>query len=290
MRQSGMRLAFGALLLMLSPAYAWAQDTGSSTPAPDISAVAAAEAEKPPLLPAPRAVDMPILVYHHIVPGHNGSGHLSLFVTPEGFEQQLRTLRDNGYQSISFDDLADCLEYGLPLPERPVIISLDDGWENQFQYGFPLLQKYGFSATFYVVSSYLGGQNFMTIEQLKTMIAAGMTIGDHTRTHPALPTIGNAQRLAEEIAGSKTWLEEHLHVPITTFAYPYGSYSAATVALVKAAGYRTARTVDSGTHYTAADLATLPAVVYPEFAGHYRDKLELAAHEPGTGLAPVTRR
>ena len=286
MRQRSMWVAFGALLTLM-PAWARAEDPSSPTPAPDISAIAAAEAEKPPLLPAPRAVDMPILVYHHIVPGHSGADHLSLFASPEAFEQQLRTLRDNGYQSISFDDLADCLEYGLPLPERPVIISLDDGWENQFQYGFPLLQKYGFSATFYVVSGYLGGQNFMTVEQLKTMIAAGMTIGDHTRSHPALPTIASPQRLAEEISGSKSWLEERLHVPITTFAYPYGSYSAATVALVKAAGYRTARTVDSGTHYTVGDLETLAAIVYPEFAGHYRDKLELAVREPGTGRNPI---
>jgi peptidoglycan/xylan/chitin deacetylase (PgdA/CDA1 family) len=285
------RIWAAASVSLLLPVFAWAQDSGSPTPASEIPAIAAAEAEKPPLLPVPRSVDMPILLYHHIVPGHAGSDQSrSLFLSPDGFEQQLRSLRDNGYQSVSFDDLADCLEYGLPLPERPVIISLDDGWENQFQYGFPLLQKYGFTATFYVVTGYLGGQNFMTVDQLKILMAAGMTIGDHTRSHPALPSIGSEQRLNEEIAGSKVWLEERLGLPITTFAYPYGAYNAATVALVRAAGYRTARTVDSGTHYTVGDLETLAALVYPEFAGHYREKLEVAGREPATTPLPLTRR
>ena len=244
-------------------------------PAPqEISPLQAAEAEARPLGPPPPAVELPILVYHHVVPGHSPG---LLFVTPEGFEQQLKYLRDNGYRSVSFDDLADCLEYGAPLPERPVIFSFDDGWENQFQYAFPLLEKYGFSATFYVVTSYLDHQNFMTVNQLKTMLAAGMVIGSHSRTHPALPSLGNGPRLKDEIFASKTWLEEQLGVAIDTFAYPYGSYTAAVAAVVKAAGYRTARTVDAGTHTAADNLETLPAVLFSQYANHYRATVELAA-------------
>ena len=66
---------------------------------------------------------------------------------------------------------------------------------------------------------------------------------------------------------------------IDTFAYPYGSYTAAVVAMTKAAGYRTARTVDGGTHYTEGDLETLAGIIFPAFVGHYRDKIELAARE-----------
>jgi peptidoglycan/xylan/chitin deacetylase (PgdA/CDA1 family) len=266
-------LAITAALALTPPAPA--QEPGRRA-APEISALQAAEAEARPMLPAPRAVDVPILVYHHVLPGRGSS---LLFVSPEGFEQQLKYLRDNGYRTVTFGDLADCLEYGAVLPERPVILSFDDGWENQYQYAFPLLRKYGFAGTFYVVSGYLDHPNFMTTDQLKTMIAGGMTIGSHSRSHPALPGLGGGSRLKDEIAGSKAWLEQQLGVPIDTFAYPYGAYTASVVAATKAAGYRTARTVDGGTRDTLDNLETLPGIVFPAFASRYRATIELAASD-----------
>jgi peptidoglycan/xylan/chitin deacetylase (PgdA/CDA1 family) len=245
----------------------------------DISAIRSAEGEKTPLLKTPRAIDIPIIVYHHVVPDQLGSQRTRiLYVAPDIFEQQLNLLRDNGYQSVSFSDVADCLEYGIALPERPVILSFDDGWDNQFNFGFPLLQKYGFTGTFFIVSGFLDHQNFMTTDQLKAMVAAGMTIGGHSRTHPALAGLG-AMRLQDEIAGSKLWLRERLGVPIDTFAYPYGSYTASVAAIVKSAGYRTARTVDVGTHCTADNLETLPGLIFSTFANHYRDKIEIASRD-----------
>jgi peptidoglycan/xylan/chitin deacetylase (PgdA/CDA1 family) len=130
-----------------------------------------------------------------------------------------------------------------------------------------------------VVTNYLDRPNFMTTEQLKTMIVAGMTIGSHSRSHPALPSIGNPQRLKDEIAGSKALLEQQLGVAIDTFAYPYGSYTPAVAAAVKAAGYRTARTVDSGTHAALDNLDTLPAVIFPAFMSRYRAIVEVAASD-----------
>jgi peptidoglycan/xylan/chitin deacetylase (PgdA/CDA1 family) len=267
------RAALLAPFLLASPLRALAEEPDHRLPRPEISAIQAAETERRPLRPAPGAVEIPILIYHHVVPG---GGSPVLYVTPGGFEQQLQYLQSNGYQSISFADLANCLEYGAPLPERPVILSFDDGWANQYQYAFPLLQKYGFTGTFYVVSGYIDHQNFMTTEQLKTMMAAGMVIGGHSRTHPTLAGIGSA-RLQDEVAGSKAWLEDRLGVAIDTFAYPYGSYSAATVAAVKAAGYRTARTVDTGTQAKGDSLALLPAVLYSQYVNHYRGNVEMAA-------------
>jgi peptidoglycan/xylan/chitin deacetylase (PgdA/CDA1 family) len=226
----------------------------------------------------PRAVEMPILVYHTIKPGPvSGSAAARLLTeSPDAFEQQLKYLKDNGYQTISFTQLCDFLEKGTPIPERPAIISFDDGWDNQFAYAFPLLQKYGFTATFFVVTNYLDHQNFMKIEQLKTMIAAGMSIGSHSRSHPALAGIGNPRRLWDEIAGSKAFLEEQLGVTIDTFAYPYGSYNAGVAALVKAAGYRTARTVNFGTRATAGDLEVLAGLTFPIYVSRYRERVETA--------------
>ncbi len=266
------RLALAAPLLLSRTLRVLAEEP-DRRPAPEISTIQAAEAEVCPMRPAPPAIDLPILVYHHVMPDHAPG---VLYVTPDGFEQQLRFLRDNRYQSVSFADLADCLEYGAPLPERPVILSFDDGWENQFQYGFPLLQKYGFGATFYIVSGYVDHQNFMTTDQLQTMLAAGMTVGCHSHTHPPLSSVGGT-RLEDEVAGSKAWLEDHFGIQIDTFAYPYGAYSSRVTAAVQAAGYRTARTCDTGTHATADNLATLPAVLYSQYVNHYRANVELAS-------------
>lgn len=268
------RLALAAPLLLSRTLRALADEPDRRPPPTEAPAPEAAEAEICQVRQAAPAIDIPILVYHHVVPDHAPG---MLYVTPDGFEQQLRFLSDNGYQSVSFADLADSLEYGLPLPERPVILSFDDGWENQFKYGFPLLQKYGFGATFYIVSGYVDHQNFMGTDQLQAMMAAGMTMGCHSHTHPALTSVGTGARLAAEVAGSKAWLEDHFGIAIDTFAYPYGAYNAAVAAAVEAAGFRTARTVDTGTHATADNLTTLPAMLYSQYVNHYRENAKLAS-------------
>ena len=222
------------------------------------------------IAPAP-SVDVPILVYHHVRPGSMST----LFVSPEDFDKQLEYLQYYGFHTISFTDLADYFEKGKPLPQRPIIISFDDGWENQFEYAFPILQKYHDTATFYVVTDYLNHGNFMTTEQLKTMVAAGMAIGCHTRSHPYLTSLG-AERAWDEIAGAKAILEAD-GFKIDTFAYPYGAYNKEVVATVQAAGFRSARTVEGDTRVTADGLETLPGLPFPTFFRSYVSRVTLAA-------------
>jgi peptidoglycan/xylan/chitin deacetylase (PgdA/CDA1 family) len=209
------------------------------------------------------SVVVPILLYHHVRPGSTSA----LFVSPEALDEQLKYLQDSGFHTISFTDLADYFEKEKPLPLHPIIISFDDGWENQFEYGFPLLQKYHGTATFYVVTDYLDHPNFMTTEQLKTMVAAGMAIGCHTRTHPYLTSV-SGERLQDEIAGAKATLEAD-GFKIDTFAYPYGAYNQKVVAMVQAAGFRTARTADGGTRVIAEKLLTLPGFTFQTLINSY---------------------
>jgi len=220
--------------------------------------------------PAP-SVDLPILVYHHIRPGSTST----LFVSPEVFDEELNYLQYHGFHTISFTDLADYLEKGKPLPPNPAIISLDDGWENQFEYGFPILQKYHDTATFYVVTNYLDHENFMTTEQLKTMVAAGMTIGCHTRSHPYLTSLGQ-ERAWDEIAGAKAILEA-AGITIDTFAYPYGAYDRMIVDMVKAAGFRSARTINAGIRVTADELDTLPGITFRTFINSYARQVTISS-------------
>jgi len=236
-----------------------------------------------PKAPAPaaatRIADVPIFIYHHTKPGSTPQSLTgqAMMVTPETFERHLQYLQAHRYQTIRFTDLAAFLLDGSKvLPERSAIISFDDGWEDQFLYAFPLLQKYQFSATFFIVSGYVDHENFITSEQLRLLLAANMEIGSHTRSHPTLTSL-SAQRQWDEIATSKAILEERLGVTIDSFAYPYGSYNAEVAALTQRAGYRAARTIRAGCNHTAADLPTLACEVFAGFVG--RDSLALAARE-----------
>ena len=113
----------------------------------------------------------------------------------------------------------------------------------------------------------------MTTEQLKTLVAAGMMIGCHTRSHPYLTSVSR-ERAWDEIFGAKTALEA-AGITIDTFAYPYGAYDGMIVDMVKAAGFRSARTINAGIRVTADTLDTLPGITFQTFINSYAHQLTL---------------
>jgi len=188
-------------------------------------------------------IRVPILVYHIIRPSYPSDSPAvkSLAQTPEVFDAQMQYLADAGYRVIPFSALENNLKDGAPLPPHPIVISLDDGWSDQFTYAFPLLKKYQYPATFFVFTNPIGSRGFLTWEELRTLRDAGMTIGAHTRSHPFLTKITDPAILWREIAGSKQTLEKNLGITVNEFAYPFGRYDAAIVAMVEKAGYTAAR-------------------------------------------------
>ena len=161
--------------------------------------------------------------------------------TPEVFDAEMKYLDDVGYHVISFHELENYFKNGTALPARPIIISFDDGWGDQFMYAFPILEKYHYPATFFVFTNPIGTKGFMTWDQLRTMQKAGMTIGSHSRSHPYLTRIADPKKLWNEINGSKQALERQLGVTVNEFAYPFGQYNADIVAATVQAGYLSAR-------------------------------------------------
>jgi len=189
------------------------------------------------------AIQLPILVYHIVRPAYPDDSRAvrALALTPETFDNELLYLALAGYHVISFTDLENYFLRNEPLPKKPIILTFDDGWKDQFTYAFPLLLKNHFSATFFVFTNAIGRPDFVSWEDLKVMRDAGMTIGSHSRSHPYLTRIASTTTLQNEIRGSRRILEEHLGIPITEFAYPFGRYNADIVTMVKEAGYRSAR-------------------------------------------------
>ncbi|MCK9352016.1 MAG: polysaccharide deacetylase family protein [Candidatus Paceibacterota bacterium] len=200
-------------------------------------------------------VKVPIAIYHSVRPYIKGeSAEQDRYdITPELLAKHIKYIKDNGYTAISFDALADYFDEGKPLPVKPIILSFDDSWRNQYLYAFPLLTKEKITATFFVFTNSLNHGNHLSWDEVRDMKKAGMEIGSHTKFHPYLDNIASPTILAAEVSGSKTILEESIGTPITAFAYPFGEHGTTTVAEVKRAGYRIARAIRGGNIQSADD-------------------------------------
>lgn len=188
--------------------------------------------------------EIPILIYHEIKPPFPGSDR-SLYVEPEVFAEQLDWLRDNKYQTLLLRDVYRHWYNGRPLPEKPVVITFDDGYLSNFTDALPLLQERGMKATFFIVPGTLGTRNHLTKDMLTSLVNSDMEIGSHTYNHVDL-TSTSTEQLIVELGRSKSELKELTGQSVDFLSYPYGYYNSVVVAETKAYGYLGAVTVDFG--------------------------------------------
>lgn len=175
----------------------------------------------------------------------NWTKFTTTFTVPAGAKSMAiyQILAKVGY--IVSDDYSLSEYTPLPFSRGIVSVTFDDGWMNQYQNAFPLLQKYSLPATFYIISGELTDQpDYMAVSELKALQGAGEEIASHTVTHPDLTTLSQTA-LVNEMANSQSTLQTAMGVPITDFAYPYGAYNANTLAVGKQY-YQSQRTVNSG--------------------------------------------
>jgi len=181
------------------------------------------------------------------------------------FEAQLQYLQSNGYTSITLDELALDIKNGTTSPiSKPVVLTIDDGYRNQYEYALPLLLKYHDTATFFIYTNPIGKDpKFMTWDEIKGLDAAGMVIGAHTLSHPDLSKV-TLEQLRTEVLGGKQTLEDHLGKPVQHFASPFGYVSGALLSLLKDADFTTGRTTSNiGTFHSAKDVFRLTALLAP---------------------------
>jgi peptidoglycan/xylan/chitin deacetylase (PgdA/CDA1 family) len=198
--------------------------TPSPTPAPTETPLPTATAE-PTLTPTPTPVLVmqgpgdivcPILLYHRIQTPDIPNEY---FVTPEDFRTQMQALKDWGYTPIPLSLLITAINSGAELPERPVVISFDDGDITVYTTAFPIMKEFGYVGINYLVGNRLGVEGYLTVEQIQETVAAGWEVGSHSMTHTELPKLKDA---TWEITQSKIDLEQALGIPVDTFAYPFG--------------------------------------------------------------------
>lgn len=206
---------------------------------------------------------VPILVYHSVrepVPGMSAFDR-QFEVTPAQFERQMAYLESEGYDAISFDELTAAFSGTFALPERPVIITMDDGRENQFVNAVPILESHGYTATFHVFTNSIDREGYLTSEQIRLLHDRGHEIGSHTVYHPFLTRMSSVDGQDEEIRKSKEVLEAIIEAPVTTFAHPFGLFDDVTVDLVASAGYSSARGLEHRRYHTDESRYSLGAYI-----------------------------
>lgn len=193
---------------------------------------------------------IPILCYHRF--GNHCQSPLC--VPAEIFDRQMKYLKDNGYRVITPKELLAFLQYRRLLPKKSVMITVDDGYESFYTVAYPILKKYGFSATLFIYTNYVGvSSKALSWNQLRELKAAGFYIGSHTIMHSDLTKQEENEseqaylaRLRHEIFDSKKIIDRQLHQDTFFFAYPFGRANEIAMKLCEEAGYDLAVTVHRG--------------------------------------------
>lgn len=254
-------LAAAHVLLMSSAPAEAAAGTATVTPAKTPSPLPT-RTPAPTATPKPPAsVRLPVLMYHYISkpPAKADRYRIDLSVAPEAFEQQLIYLRDNGFTTVSLQDVYDLLSMGKRLPPKPIVLTFDDGYLDHYTNAFRLLKKYKMTGTFFVVTDYVVYKNpeHLTWAMIKEMAKAGMSIESHSRTHKDMRGRKN-DFLVWEILGPVEQIEAYADKRPRFFCYPTGKYDAAVMKILRDVGTLAAVTTEYGDTYTLQNAMTWP--------------------------------
>ena len=196
------------------------------------------------VLTADPPTGFPILEYH-MVKDDASPEERRYVVPPADFAEQLDYLAAEGYTTITPQDYARARKGKQQLPEKPVILSFDDGYEDNYRVVLPMLEERGMKAAFYMVTNDIGLPGYLTWDNLFDMQRRGMEIGSHTANHLPLTTLP-PDKQREELRLSKLIMEWRGMNTIYSFSYPNGAYDAGVVAMLSEEDYLTAVTGEAG--------------------------------------------
>jgi peptidoglycan/xylan/chitin deacetylase (PgdA/CDA1 family) len=167
--------------------------------------------------------------------------------SPSTFKKQMEFLWQSGYRTISLSEIADSIFNKASFPEKSLAITFDDGYKNNYTEAFPVLKRFGFNATIFLVFDYCGKLNdwpghssaierrpLLSWSEIHEMHKYGIEFGAHTLTHPDLTQIP-LQQAEREIILCKNRLQDRLGMEVNTFAYPYGRYNSGILEIIRGA-------------------------------------------------------
>jgi peptidoglycan/xylan/chitin deacetylase (PgdA/CDA1 family) len=205
-----------------------------------------------------KTLDFPILMYHYIrtppSPYRDLVGY-NLSISPHDFQVQMDWLAAHGYHPVDFNDVRAYFAGLRPLPNQPVVITLDDGYRDLYTTAYPILASHGFKAVAYIVSGFVGWKQYVTPDQIVEMDRHGIEIACHTVNHANLARASWSE-LMYELVNSKRWLEKLVGHPVVDFAYPSGRFNQTAIAALQRTGFDTAVTEQYSTVHSRADRYT----------------------------------
>lgn len=233
--------------------------TLTNTPPPNATFTPTPTATLPPPLsgplPTPNGIysytmKVPVLMYHYISEPPEGSDiyRTDLSVTPELFRAHMQYLAENGFTPIDLYDLSRAITQHGGLPEKPVIITIDDGYRDNYENGFPILKEFGFTATIFLATNFLddGHPGYLTWAMVKEMSEAGIRFEPHSKSHSDLSGRGR-DFLIYEMLGSQETVAAHIGYMPRYFAYPSGRYDETAMQVLEELGFWGSVTTMGGT-------------------------------------------
>lgn len=199
---------------------------------------------------------LPIFMYHRIAEVAPQDDARSLSVTPAMFEEHMAALHERGYRSVRMEDAALRWQRGERQPTNSFVLTFDDGYRDLLTDVAPVLERFGFTATVFLVADYVGKTNgweqvgpsdlpLLTWDEIRDLDQRCFDFGSHTMTHPRLSDL-DEHAIEYEVRQSKLEIEKHMGKPVPLFAYPYGNFDGRGRRIVEKSGYLAACGVDRG--------------------------------------------
>jgi len=182
---------------------------------------------------------VPVLFYHHVQPQAQAieKGQTATSVDNEIFDQQIQHLVSQGYAFLTAKELVDALRNKSQVPSKSILITLDDGYLDSYQYAYPIFKKYNIKANLMIATGLLGGGDYVTREQIREMAGSGLIyFTDHTWSHYSVG-YGSEDKIRHEIVTAKQQLQENTGQMIDIFTYPYGSFSDLSIGILSQEGF-----------------------------------------------------
>ncbi|MHB7980116.1 deacetylase [Clostridium sporogenes] len=214
---------------------------------------------------------IPVLMYHSI--DYEKGNELRL--PKEQFKEQMKYLKDNGYTTLTLNELYNFLEKNKPIPGKSIVITLDDGYVDNYTNAYPILKELGLNATVFVVTSNIDkDKRTLTSKQIKEMDEAGIQIASHTYNHDKLDDLPYEKQL-QTMKKSKDDLEKILNHKVDFIAYPYGKWNEESIKAAKDAGYKMAFTTQGGWSNKQDGIYTLNRVYISSLKGidNFKDRI-----------------